>query len=878
MVSENNNNSNNGTTPVRDVQVKDRLQVLEKYLADNISSFRGPLSVSQFVAGQSNPTFLLNTPSQRYVLRKKPAGKLLPSAHAVDREYQIISQLHSVGFPVPKPFLFCSNPDVLGVDFYVMQFVEGRIFRDPTLPTLSPKERRLVYEEATRVLARLHQLNWQKLGLSNFGKDGSTYYSRQISVWSRGYTASKTQTFPEMDNLMSWLPQNIPSNDGRTSIVHGDFRIDNVVFHPTEFKIIAVLDWELSTLGHPIADVAYFTIPYLYDPNPSVVPMTAGVAGLTEKGIPSLKEVLDLYCKETQRQSIEKFYFYHAFSLFRGASILQGVYKRALQGNASSPSAKEAGSLAHDLAKKGWQIVTENDKTAAAGGGKSGPSPTSGNIFEYSPKVQELRKKLISFMKEHVVPGEKVYLEQQAQLPSRWMIPPIMEELKAKAKKEGLWNLFLPHVPQHLADCGGPGLTNLEYAPLCEIMGRHLIAPEIFNCAAPDTGNMEVLAMYGNRAQQEKWLRPLLNGEIRSCFAMTEPDVASSDATNISCSIRKQGSNYVVNGRKWWTSGAGDPRCKVAITMVRSEGSESLSRHRRHSMILIPMDTPGVKVVRALPVFNYDDAPHGHCEVVFDNVVVPEENMILGEGRGFEIAQGRLGPGRIHHCMRLIGLSERALELMIERAKSRVAFGKPLAAQGVVRNQIALSRIEIDQARLLTLKAAHLMDTAGNKGARSEIAMIKVVAPRMACTVIDRAIQVHGGGGVSNDFPLAYMYAGARTLRLADGPDEVHIETIARIALSQMRGDSSEEDKQFEAAQAEVTLLDPAPEHLLQLYAWYKQATTGDCNTEKPADARSLAKWEAWNDKKGITKQDAQKGYIKLVASLKAAKQSTSKL
>jgi acyl-CoA dehydrogenase len=397
-------------------------------------------------------------------------------------------------------------------------------------------------------------------------------------------------------------------------------------------------------------------------------------------------------------------------------------------------------------------------------------------MFEHSPKVKELQRRVSAFMDEFVYPNEKTYVDQ-LQSGGRWRIPPIMEDLKLKARKAELWNLFLPESRD------GAGLTNLEYAPLCEIMGRSPIAPEAFNCSAPDTGNMEVLARYGTPEQKERWLRPLLAGEIRSCFAMTEPDVASSDATNIRSSIVRQGDSYVINGRKWWTSGAGDPRCKICIFMGKTD--PAAPSHKQQSMILVPMDAPGLTVKRMLTVFGYDDAPHGHAETIFENVRVPISNLLLGEGRGFEIAQGRLGPGRIHHCMRLIGVAERALEAMCRRVKERVAFGKPLAEQGTIRADIADSRIEIEQARLLTLKAAYLMDTVGNKAARAEIAMIKVVAPNMALRVIDRAIQAHGGGGVSSDFGLAYSWAHARTLRLADGPDEVHNEAIAKLELRQ---------------------------------------------------------------------------------------------
>jgi acyl-CoA dehydrogenase len=396
--------------------------------------------------------------------------------------------------------------------------------------------------------------------------------------------------------------------------------------------------------------------------------------------------------------------------------------------------------------------------------------------FEPSDKVKRLQAQLQEFMDREVYPAEAVYERQLAEATDRWQPPPVLEELKQKARAAGLWNLFLPESEF------GAGLGNLEYAPLCEIMGRSPIAPEAFNCSAPDTGNMEVLARYGTSEQQERWLKPLLAGEIRSAFAMTEPAVASSDATNIEASIRREGnSSYVINARKWWTSGAMDPRCKIFILMGKTD--PDAPRHQQQSMILVPRDAPGIRIVRALTVFGYDDAPHGHAEVEFKDVRVPAENILLGEGRGFEIAQGRLGPGRIHHCMRMIGLAERSLEAMVARVKSRVAFGRPLADQGVIREWIADSRMEIEQARLLTLKAAHMMDTVGNKAAQAEIAMIKVVAPKMLLNVIDRAIQAHGGGGVSQDFGLAYAWARSRVMRIVDGPDEVHKRAIARIEL-----------------------------------------------------------------------------------------------
>ncbi|MBB1633307.1 acyl-CoA dehydrogenase family protein [Cupriavidus sp. UME77] len=409
--------------------------------------------------------------------------------------------------------------------------------------------------------------------------------------------------------------------------------------------------------------------------------------------------------------------------------------------------------------------------------------------FEYTPKVKEMQARLLAFFDKHIYPNEKrFYAEIQAnrQAGNAWVPTKVIEELKPLAREAGLWNLFLPHSKR-----APEGLSNLEYAPLCEIMGRVPWSAEVFNCAAPDTGNMETLERYASEELKDKWLEPLLRGEIRSAFLMTEPAVASSDATNICCSIRRDGDEYVINGTKWWSSGAGDPRCEVYIVMGKTD--PEAGRHEQQSMIVVPADTAGITIKRFLPVFGYDDAPHGHMEIELKDVRVPAANILLGEGRGFEIAQGRLGPGRIHHCMRSIGVAERALELLCKRALSRVAFGKPVAAQGVTRERIAEARCEIEMARLLTLKAAYMMDTAGNKVAKAEIAMIKVVAPNMALKVIDWAIQVHGAAGVSDEFPLANWWAHQRTLRLADGPDEVHRNAIAKLELAKHMGVSSDD-------------------------------------------------------------------------------------
>ena len=404
--------------------------------------------------------------------------------------------------------------------------------------------------------------------------------------------------------------------------------------------------------------------------------------------------------------------------------------------------------------------------------------------FDYSPKTKELQSKLLAFMDDHIYPAEGAFhaeIAANTAAGKRWTPLEVIEKLKPKAQAAGLWNLFLPVDSAAASGYEGAGLTNQEYAPLAEIMGRVMWSSEVFNCSAPDTGNMETIARYGSEENKARWLKPLLEGKFRSAFAMTEPEVASSDATNIQTRIEREGEEYVINGHKWWTSGAGDPRCAIYIVMGKT--NPEAARHSQQSMVLAPASTPGITVVRALNVMGYDDAPHGHMEVLFENVRVPVGNILLGEGRGFEIAQGRLGPGRIHHCMRLIGLAERALELMCKRASSRVAFGKTVASQTVTQERIAESRCKIDMARLLTLKAAWMMDMAGNKFAKTEIAMIKVVAPSMACQVIDWAMQVHGGGGVCDDFPLAHSYASARTLRFADGPDEVHRNSIAKAEL-----------------------------------------------------------------------------------------------
>ncbi|KAL4646546.1 acyl-CoA dehydrogenase family member 10 [Arapaima gigas] len=805
------------------------------------------VTVRQFSHGQSNPTYLLTCGDRRVVLRKKPPGSLLPSAHAVEREFRVLKALGNGGVAVPKVITLCEDASVLGTPFYLMEYCPGRVFLDPSLPDLSPEERGKVYEAMTHALCQIHSVDITAAGLEDYGKPGreiwrkllnhlfidplwttdrclhtfcsnslpfssvpGDYVARQVHRWTKQYRASETHRIPAMERLIEWFPQHLPKNQ-RTTVVHGDFRLDNLVFHKDKPEVISVLDWELSTLGDPLCDLASSCMAHFLPPD---FPILRGISqsDLTQMGIPTAEMIFNQYSRFMGLEPIDNWQLYMAFSFFRVAAILQGVYQRSLKGQASSASASTAGQLAEQMAVLGWDFATKEGFrifNTQHRGPLNTPTPSRSvsswaswqqrrsvsthSIIAHTapqgilvvspeglpPRVQELRHLLLRFMEERILPVDQQLREHQVSS-VRWTTHTLMEELKEEAKAQGLWNLFIP-VETDPDSKYGAGLTNVEYAHLCELMGHSVFAPEIFNCSAPDTGNMEVLIRYGTKQQQEEWLYPLLDGTIRSCFAMTEPKVASSDATNIEASITEEKDSYILNGHKWWTSGALDPRCKLCIFMGKTD--PLAPRHKQQSMILVPMDTPGVTVVRPLTVYGVQDPPGGHAELLFENVRVPRNNVLLGPGRGFEIAQGRLGPGRIHHCMRLVGHAERALKLMKERVKSRVAFGKPLAEQGTVLAGIAQSRIEIEQARLLVLKAAHLMDTVGNKVAAPEISMIKAVCPTMALTVIDRAIQAFGAAGLSNDHPLALFYTWARALRVADGPDEVHQAAVAKMEL-----------------------------------------------------------------------------------------------
>ncbi|KAM9622227.1 acyl-CoA dehydrogenase family member 10 isoform 2-T2 [Trichechus inunguis] len=693
---------------------------LEKYLKGLLETqTTGPLELLQFSHGQSNPTYYIRIANHRLVLRKKPPGKLLPSAHAIEREFRIMKALAKAGVPVPKVLDLCEDSSVIGTPFYLMEYCPGLIYKDPSLPGLDPSQRQAIYTAMNRVLGQIHSVDLRTAGLEDYGKQGD-YIPRQVRTWIKQYRASETSTIPAMERLIEWLPLHLPKEQ-RTTVVHGDFRLDNLIFHPEKTEVLAVLDWELSTLGDPLADVAYSCLAYYL---PSDFPVLRGLSDcdLTQLGIPTAEEYFRMYCLHMGIPPIENWSFYVAFSFFRIAAILQGIYKRSLTGQASSATAEQTGKLTEFMSNLAWDFAVKEGF----------------RVFKKMPATK-----------------------------------PLLRSFHTRASPQTL-----------LSITGMRSYSSFpEPSPTCASKGALVISPE---------GLSQPVRELYHRLKQfiEQRVYPV-EQELRSHQASADRwtpspliedlKVASSDATNIESSIREENGCYVINGRKWWISGILDPRCQLCVFMGKTD--PQAPRHQQQSVLLVPMDTPGIKVIRSLTVFGLEDAPGGHGEVLFEDVRVPKEHIVLGPGRGFEIAQGRLGPGRIHHCMRLIGLSERALALMKARVKSRVAFGKPLVEQGTLLADIAQSRVEIEQARLLVLKAAHLMDMAGNKAAALDIAMIKMVAPSMACRVTERAIQAFGAAGLSSDYPLAHFFTLARALRFADGPDEVHRAAVAKMEL-----------------------------------------------------------------------------------------------
>ena len=766
------------------------------------------IECTKFSHGQSNPTFLvsINGGERELVLRKKPPPPILPSAHAIEREYEVLCCLFPLGFPVPEPIALCKEAHVLGTPFYLMSFVKGEIYKYSDLRDVDDEHgRREIYFEMARVLARLHSIDPSRVGLRRYGR-AEGYVGRQIDIWNRQYMKSQLDGEQgvalgvKMRQLCHVLQRHEATMKGRQTpsascLAHGDFRLDNLVYDQSTRKVVAVLDWELSTLGDPFCDLAYSCLPY-YIPH-NAIPQLALPQNPPLTGIPSIDEYIQVYCHERgiERPGNADWNFYVSLSLFRLTSILAGVRARARQGNASSSEAAVLASEDNISALAQIALRLMGDRTSSF----DDYMFHSGSIYmgESSLEEKSLLERLMIFMRAKVLPAECILTEHAAS-DKRWSIHPLQEELKVEAKRQGLWNLWIaPDLAEKIGSflqsmslsederilLAGPKLTNASYAKFAEVMGYSVWASEIFNCSAPDTGNMEVLARYGNIPQQKKWLLPLLRGDVRSCFAMTEQNVASSDATNIQSSIHfDQGSNeYILNGKKWWISGACDPRCKVAIFMGKTTCHGPV--HKQQSMILVPMPNENIINIKPLTVFGYDDAPHGHAEMEFDNVRVPKENVILGEGRGFEIAQGRLGPGRLHHCMRLLGMGERAIFLCLDRIHERKSFGKRFYEHQLIRADLARCRVDLDAARLVVHNAAAALDAVGSKAARSTISIAKVYTPSAVLAVVDRVIQIFGGAGVSDKFPLASIWSAARTLRLADGPDNVHLETIAKMEI-----------------------------------------------------------------------------------------------
>ena len=768
------------------------LDSLKKYLiAQDLCTANSILSASRFSAGTSNPTYLIDGCKTRLVVRRKPYGPLLKGAHQVDREYKVTSELYKLNYPVARPYCYCDDKSVIGSEFYVSQFVPGRVFHDSSLSGLPIEQRTQVYSSLVDVLSKLHEIDVSKYpsltSLASSSKANTPYMERQIKSWYQNFTQSLvTDNYEEntkllMDKLNSYLLQNVPRQK-KTCLVHGDFKLDQVIIHETEPRVICVLDWELVTLGDPLADFAYMCGSFMLPPGiDGLLSSPYQKNGEATPGVPTLDSLLFLYSSKSGLiPSAKDWNVYQSYVCFRIACIIQGILGRLARGTSFATNPNLRPSVVTAFAFRAAECVGLTKAEISLSLRTLAPS-----IPPLSPRATGFLTTLLKFMKDNVYGEneerfEREMREQTLKNKRFGAIPSIVEELKLKAKKEGLWNLFLPD---------WSGISNRDYATLAEIMGRNLWIAECFNCQFPDTGNMETLHLFGNKNQNETWLEPLKQGKIRSAFVMTEPGVASSDAVQLKTRIERNDSSktYKINGSKWWISGAGDPRCKVFLVLgdtsinLPEEERKKVQRHRRHSIVIVPVNTPGVKIKTPMTAYGYDDAPFGHFEVDFVDVIVPQENLLKEEGAGFEIAQARLGPGRIHHCMRTIGLAQRALELIVHRMRTRtVQAGTPLEKLGSLRAEIADLRIQVEQARLLVLRAATAMDEVGAKNARALISMCKVQVPKAALAVIDRGIQIHGAVGMSHQFPLASWFVRTRTVRFMDGPDASHLEVIAK--------------------------------------------------------------------------------------------------
>ena len=764
------------------------------------------VKVQRFAGGTSNPTYLVKPgpTAEAVVVRRKPTGALLKGAHDIEREFLVTSKLAAVGFPVAKPIAYCKDTGILGAEFYVCAYVPGRVFRDTGLPTLTPADRSAVYASMTSTLAKLHAVDPQQVGLDGLAppdKAKASYVGRQIKTWFLNYEQSLAPgTFEEgtpalmkqvRDNLMARLPP-----QPRTVVVHSDYKLDQVIVHPTEPRVVAVLDWEIATLGDALADFFYMAFPCIVANSSAAHGDGGGVfrssnphgkSGTLAPGVPSLDTLLFHYCAAANIPvpSPDVSRTYQAYIMLRMACILQGIAARVARGTSKAAPIPPASITAFARAAADFAFGADANLLAATL--RPSLNPLNISVPELSPRGKQVLSTLLSFMDSHIYPNEHVYDEQMRAntlAGKRWSSPRIMDELKVEAKKRGLWNLYLPE---------WSGLSNRDYATIAEVLGRNLWAADVVNSQFPQSGNAETLEKFGNAEQKKRFLEPLKNAEIRSAFVMTEPGVASSDAVQLRTRIERVGNKYRINGQKWWISDAGHPLCKVFLVLGDTSVNErdpaeraKISRHRRHSIVIVPTDTPGVHIKTPMTTFGYDDAPYGHFEVDFVDVEVPLENLLWKEGAGFEIAQARLGPGRIHHCMRTVGLGQRTLELMVARMRERSIKGGAVKYTDIdsLRVEVARARIAVDQARLMVLQAATAMDVVGAKEARAFISQCKVAVPELVLKVIDTAMQVHGAVGLSHQFPLAEWFARTRTVMYMDGPTSSHLEVIAKAELA----------------------------------------------------------------------------------------------